>query len=115
MASITGVSHFDDDKRLPLQKMRRTQLFALCRQERIPITETETKDRLLMLMEGSGIDPARPPRLERDPSVTGEDTAPVQRDYAALNFYELRKLCTERKIEWAKTDKRPDLLAKLGA
>jgi len=105
------VRNFDD--RLPLQQMRRHALEALCRQEQIPLTGRETKDRMLALMEGHGIDPARPPRLERAPQ-TVEESAPRQ-DYAALNFYELRKLCTERKIEWAKTDKRPDLLAKLGA
>ena len=112
MVSIARVTNFDD--RLPLQQMRRHDLEALCRQEQIPITGRETKDRMLALMEGHGIDPARPPRLERNP-VTVEGAAAPRQDYSALNFYELRRLCTERKIEWAKTDKRPDLLAKLGA
>lgn len=113
MVSIRRVDNHDE--RLPLQRMRRVNLWALARQERIPITEQETKDQLLMKLQGAGIDPARPPRLELDPAITGENTEPPKMNYSAMNFFELRKACTAKGIEWAKTDKRTDLLAKLGA
>lgn len=104
---------FDD--RLPLQRWRRTQLWALARQERIDITEQETKTELLVKLQGSGIDPAKPPKLETDPAITGDDGVAPRVDFSALNFFQLRKLCTERGVAWEKTDKRTDLLAKLGA
>jgi hypothetical protein len=104
---------FDD--RLPLQRWRRTKLFALAAQERVQITEQETKDQLLMKLQGSGIDPAKPPKLETDPAITGEDGPTPRVDFSGLNFFQLRKLCTERGITWEKTDKRTDLLAKLDA
>lgn len=113
MVQITSMRVEDD--RLPLQRWRRTQLWALCRQERVPITEQETKNQLLSKLEGAGIDPAKPPKLETDPAITGEDTAPVRPDYSQFNFFQLRKLCTEKGVTWEKTDKRTDLLAKLEA
>jgi len=113
MVQITSARTEDD--RLPLQRWRRTKLWALARQERVPITEQETKDQLLMKLQGAGIDPKKPPKLETDPAVTGEAGQAPRTDFSGLNFFQLRSLCKERGIAWEKTDKRTDLLEKLGA
>jgi len=110
--SVSRASNFDE--RSPLARMRRVQLWALCRQEGIPINEKETKDQLVMKMLGASIDPDNPPKLELDPAITGGDETAPTVNYGSLNFFQLRALCKERGIDWAKTDKRADLLKKLG-
>lgn len=112
MASIVGVKNFDD--RLPLYKMDRNYLWALCAQEKVPVTHMETRDQLVKKLEGNGIDPLRPPKLELDPAITGEqDAEPAKIDYAGFNFFQLRNACKERGIKYEMTDKRTDLLARL--
>lgn len=109
--AVTGTGAFDD--RSPLARMQRYDLWQLCQQEGIPITWKETKDQLVLKCLGAGIDAHNVPKIETDAALI--DIEPPQVNYGALNFFQLRKLCTERGIEWAKTDKRTDLLAKLGA
>lgn len=109
--AVTGISNFDD--RAAIRAYRRDYLVKLCYQEGISITEQETKDQLILKMMGSGVDPNNPPRLADNPDAEDLAVAP-QVNYGSKNVFELRKLCSERGIEWAKTDKRADLLAKLG-
>lgn len=112
MASIVGVKNFDD--RLPLHKMDRNYLWALCAQEKVPVTHMETRDQLVKKLEGNGIDPMRPPKLELDPAITGEENANAPRpNLEPLNLFQLRALCKEKGIKYEMTDKRTDLLARL--
>ena len=111
--SVRASSGFDD--RSAIYKYRRVQLWALCRQEGVPVTEVETKNQLIMKLMGVGIDPENPPKIETDPAIIGDEAPKPEVNYGSLNFFQLRKLCTERNIAWAKTDKRTDLLARLEA
>lgn len=113
--AIVKVTNFDELQRSPLARMERHVLWALAKQEGIPCKEKETRDEMVMILQGAGIDPMRPPKLETDPAITGVAHDQPQPAYGSMNFYELRKLVKAKGLNWLPTDKRADLLVKLGA
>ena len=92
-----------------LKARRRPELFRVCRYHDIEVNGFETKDRLLHLIEGSGIDIKEIPT----PDMIREKTGEIPKDLEGLSVPELRGECKRRGITWELTDKKVTLLEKL--
>ena len=87
----------------PLGDMRRRDLETLAKKHGVPVSHDDPAWKMREALRAKNIQPDAP------------KPKPKASDLENMNLFQLRKLCKERDIPWKKTDKKADLLLKLGA
>lgn len=94
--------HTDMSRNGPLKNLRRRQLETLAKKHGVPVSHDDPAWLMQKALEAKDIRPDAPAPVEDSPDL--ED----------LSLFQLRKVCKEREIPYQKTDKKVDLLMKLG-
>ncbi len=87
----------------PLGKLRRRELEMLAKEHGIPVSHDDPAWKMREALRAKDITPSAP------------QPEPEAESLEDMSLFQLRKVCKERDIPWKKTDKKADLLIRLGA
>ncbi|MGI9411548.1 MAG: hypothetical protein ACR2OV_15825 [Hyphomicrobiaceae bacterium] len=94
--------HIFMDRTGPLGKLRRRELEALAKKHGVPVSHDDPAWQMQAALQAKNIMPEMPGPKQEAP------------DLESMSLFQLRNVCKEREIPYKKTDKKVDLLLKLG-
>ena len=101
------------DNRDWLANFRRIDLIKMAREHGLKVSDNTPATDIRNLIRGAGIGPDSRPKVPPQ-TETLKDESFTDEELRRMRIFQLRKVVKAKGIEYKKTDKKADLLAKLG-